>query len=168
MHPAVLSYCIEVKARFPDHFYRINALDCGSLDINGNNRYLFEGGRYTGIDVGKGRNVDHVSLIHEWRGCGYFTIISTECFEHDAHLQKSLARIVEMLRPGGLFLFTCATTGRGEHGTPAHSPGDAPLVPWDHYENVTQEMVEPHVKDFECYEFSTIERPHDLRFWGIK
>jgi SAM-dependent methyltransferase len=45
------------------------------------------------------------------------TIVSTECFEHDPEWKASFQKIVSMLKPGGLFAFTCATTGRGEHGT---------------------------------------------------
>ena len=59
-------------------------LDIGSLDINGNNQYLFEDCQYTGIDVGVGKNVDIVSKAHELKmpSGTYDTIISTECFEH--------------------------------------------------------------------------------------
>lgn len=171
MHPAARNFVLSVKCRFPDAFTCAEVLDCGSLDINGCNRPLFDGCEYMGIDVGEGRNVDEVSLIHEFRCAvepAFDTIISTECFEHDAHLQKSLANIVRLLKPGGLFVFTCAHTGRNEHGTTAHSKTDSPLTPWEHYENVTREMVLPHVADFASYEFSINDNPHDLYFWGIK
>ena len=44
-------------------------------------------------------------------------ILSTECFEHDPEYAESFKKICEMLKPGGLFFFTCASTGRLEHGT---------------------------------------------------
>jgi cyclopropane fatty-acyl-phospholipid synthase-like methyltransferase len=45
------------------------------------------------------------------------TIISSECFEHDPEYKESFIKIYNMLKPDGLFCFTCASTGRNEHGT---------------------------------------------------
>lgn len=42
------------------------------------------------------------------------TIISTECFEHDPEYSESLNKIYKMLKPDGLFCFTCASTNRME------------------------------------------------------
>ena len=53
------------------------------------------------------------------------TIISTECFEHDPEYRESLLKICEMLKPDGLFVFTCASTGRPEHGTRRTSQQDS-------------------------------------------
>lgn len=101
-------------------------LDCGSGDINGNNRqYCPPTARYIGNDLCPGSNVD---LVCE---TGAITldsdsldvIVSSECFEHDLKYEASLRNIHRMLRPGGLFIFTCASTGRGEHGTLRTSPG---------------------------------------------
>ena len=165
MHPAAKQFCDEIALKFPCHFGpESRALDAGSLDINGSNRYLFQG-EYTGIDLGEGRNVDRVCRIHEMDGT-YTTVISTECFEHDEFLRASITNIAEnLLEPGGLFLFTCATTGRREHGTRRTTPGDAPFVP-DYYQNVTRDMVEDLVCGFTDYEFRTVG--YDLQFWGIK
>lgn len=169
MHQAVRDFCETVKADYPEHFAWCDVLDCGSLDINGNNRYLFRDCSYTGIDVGAGPNVDAVSKIHEWDGGPYDTIISTECFEHDMHLRQSVARIGEMLRPGGLFLFTCATTGRAEHGTNRRSKKDAPLLSGeagDYYCNVTPDMIDDLFDGWALAEFQTVGT--DLQFYGIK
>ena len=57
-HHAQRLFFTRVKHRFPERFDGCSVLDIGSLDINGNNRYLFNGGTYIGIDVGQGRNVD--------------------------------------------------------------------------------------------------------------
>ena len=50
-HQSQVDYCLSVKSRFPGHFRRKSVLDAGSLDINGNNRYLFDDCQYVGIDV---------------------------------------------------------------------------------------------------------------------
>lgn len=41
MHKEQINYCLSIKNKYPELF-KGKILDCGSLDINGNNRYLFE------------------------------------------------------------------------------------------------------------------------------
>jgi hypothetical protein len=69
----------------------------------------------------------------------------------------------------GLVFFSCATTGRKEHGTRRTSPQDAPFC-GDYYRNLTEEDVrrEIDLSVFKRYEFSTNSDCHDLYFWGIK
>ncbi|NCA17699.1 MAG: class I SAM-dependent methyltransferase, partial [Betaproteobacteria bacterium] len=131
-HPAQREFCERVRDRFLSKFQDPDAviLDCGSLDINGNNRYLFASDDYLGIDVGAGKNVDRVCPIHLFDAPDetYDIIISTECFEHDRWYPESMQNITRMLKRGGLFLFTCATTGRPEHGTTRSEPDSAPFT----------------------------------------
>lgn len=175
-HPEQARFCLAVKARFPEYFTGATVLDVGSLDINGCNRPLFEDCLYTGLDLGEGKNVDVVGIGHEYDAPdGHFdTIISTECFEHDQHYPLTLKNIVRMLRVGGLFLFTCATTGRQEHGTRRSLPGNAPLLQgeWaDYYRNLTEaDIREAILVDtvFPLHEFEVYTGTKDLYFWGIK
>ena len=177
-HESQRQYCLKVKRRFPKLFQEKKILDAGSLDINGSNRYLFTDCDYIGIDVGEGKNVDIVSTIHEFdaEDESFDLIISTECFEHDMYYKKSFKNIVRMLRPRGLFLFTCATTGRFEHGTRRSAPLDAPLLNekdiWqDYYKNLTEEDVRNCIdieSTFLEYEFEVETEHKDLQFWGIK
>jgi SAM-dependent methyltransferase len=171
-----------VAQKFPECFSDVSVLDIGSLDVNGSNRKLFRSSHYTGIDVAPGKNVDLVSSGHTFDGPDSFydTIISTEVFEHDMHYEMSVHNIIRMLRPGGLFVFTCASTGRPEHGTRRQSMEDAPLLSqvsddWaDYYKNLTE-------SDFlQIHEFSAAfpnglfvfndkgELPSDLYFVGFK
>lgn len=177
-HLAQKQFCLGVKRRHPEFFSGQRVLDVGSLDINGNNRHLFDNFEYTGLDIGPGRNVDVVCRAHEYdKADGSFdVIISTEALEHDRFYAQSLRNMVRLLRPGGLLLVTCATTGRAEHGTQRHGPDDSPLTvqidEWrDYYRNLTeadlQECLEPATW-FSDYEFSVETSHHDLRFWGIK
>jgi len=178
MHKKVKEFCESVKARFPKKFVHADVLDAGSLDINGNSRYLFKWGDYVGVDVVSGKNVDVVCPIHEYKTEweGFDVIISTEAFEHDMHLAKSLKRIVALLAPRGLFMFTCATTGRREHGTTKSHPELSPTPElengWaDYYCNVTEDMVRDAIdidEVFKDYEFSIEEEKHTLQFWGTK
>ena len=169
-------FCKKVKRRLPEYFVEKNILDCGSLDVNGNNRYLFEQCKYIGIDLGPGLNVDVVCPIHSYVSRVLFdTIISTECFEHDMYYNESLNNIVNnLLLPGGMFLFTCASTNRKEHGTRSHNSKSAPLLTgeWaNYYKNLTCTDIK-QVLDvdniFSDYEFTTGRGRRDLYFWGIK
>jgi SAM-dependent methyltransferase len=171
-HPEQRAFCERVKTLYPHFFKHSRVLDVGSLDLNGSNRVLFEGGSYTGLDVGPGRNVDVVALAHEYDAPAFDVIISTECFEHDAHYASSLRNIVRLLRSGGLFLFTCATTGRPEHGTLRSDGGrDAPLLETDYYKNLTERDIREAIDVdaiFEAYRFEIEDSTHDLYFWGVK
>jgi SAM-dependent methyltransferase len=175
-HKEQKDYCLLIKETFPTFFSNKKVLDCGSLDINGSNRYLFENCEYVGIDIGEGKNVDIVSLIHEFNDDdeSYDTIISTECFEHDMYYKESIKNIVRLLKPGGLFIFTCATTGRPEHGTINTSIKDSPLLTgeWsEYYKNLTEEDIRDIItieNIFIDFKFSINENHKDLFFYGIK
>lgn len=179
-HPEQKAFCEKVKTLHPSLFKKATVLDVGSLDINGNNKFLFEDSSYIGIDVGPGPNVDFVSVGHEWKADdgAYTVIVSTECFEHDMHYAKTILNIIRMLAPGGMFLFTCASTGRPEHGTRKSDGGvNAPLLSsqsddWaDYYKNLTEQDIREVIDIdaiFSSYEFEVNEQAHDLYFWGIK
>lgn len=177
-HREQIDFCREVKNKFPLLFKDKKILDVGALDINGNNRYLFENCAYTGIDIGPGKNVDIVSKAHEYNAPDgeYDVVISTECFEHDMYYDKSIINCVRLVKSGGLFLFTCATIGRPEHGTRRTRPEDAPLLSsneeWsDYYKNLTEEDIEEVIlldKYFSLYEFKINPISCDLYFYGIK
>jgi SAM-dependent methyltransferase len=171
-HEEQITYCNKIKNLFPDFFKNKKVLDVGSLDINGCNRYLFENCEYTGIDVGVGRNVDIVSKCHEFNAPDetYDVIISTECFEHDPYFKDSFKNITRMLKTGGMLIFTCATTGRPEHGTIKTSPNDSPLTisHWgDYYHNITFNDIKELLKNFShIVEFNY--NHCDLMFYGFK
>ena len=173
-HPHQIQFCKYVKSILPNKFTNVQVLDMGSMDINGNNRYLFEGDySYTGIDIGPGRNVDVICRGHEYKTDKMFdVVISTECFEHDEFYPQTLKRMYELLKVDGLFLFTCATTGRGEHGTTRSSPESSPFTT-DYYKNLEEKDIR-EVMDIENmfseHQFiSTQLHPfEDLYFYGIK
>ena len=113
-------------------------LEVGSLDVNGSVRELFpRADPYVGIDLAPGRGVDVVASGHDFgRNESYATVVTTECLEHDPGWRTTLANIERVLRPGGLLVLTCATTGRHEHGTTRTSPAMSPSTN-DHYRNLT-------------------------------
>jgi len=144
MHPEAVHFMNYAKDTFPDYFYGKCVLDVGSGDINGNNRILFTQCEYTGNDVIAAPNVTIVSKTKDLPFENHFdTIVSTECFEHDPEYIQSFKKIFTMLKPGGLFAFTCASTNRPEHGTRRTSPNDSYGTlggledMHDHYKNLT-------------------------------
>lgn len=181
-HKEQKAFCETVKSKYPTYFKDKKVLDIGSLDINGSNRYLFENCKYIGIDLGEGKNVDAISSGHLYDAPNeYFdTIISTETFEHDMFYEKTIQNIIRMLKPGGLFLFTCAAPGRPEHGTRRTGGFDAPLLiqvseQWaDYYKNLTEGDVRKingfniHFPDGYFELNNNAEIPSDLYFYGIK
>jgi SAM-dependent methyltransferase len=182
-HKEQRDFCFRVKEKLPQYFKNKKVLDIGSLDINGSNRDLFEDCNYLGIDVGEGKNVDLISIGHLFDGPDdYFdTIISTEVFEHDMYYEETIKNVIRMLKPGGLFLFTCAAPGRPEHGTRRLGQDCAPLLlqiseEWaDYYKNLSEEDI-IKISNFKqtfpdgYFELNNIhlEIPADLYFYGVK
>ena len=168
-----------VKQHLGEFFSNKSVLDVGSGDINGNNRFLFENCTYEGNDVFQAPNVTVVSktsALH-FDDNAFDTIVSTECFEHDPEYAASFQKIVRMLRPGGLFCFTCASTGRPEHGTRRTSPVDSwgtigDINGWqDYYKNLEFSDLNnaiPVQDIFSHYAAYYNASSYDLYFWGIK
>ena len=170
MHKEQIDFCKRIKNRFPDYFKECYVLDVGSLDINGNNRYLFDTCNYIGLDIVKGKNVDTIQYIHKFEIMGKFdTIICTEMLEHDKYIYLSLRRMIELLKPGGLLLITAATTGRKEHGTIGHGANQSPGTN-DYYKNVDVSEFLSYVIHDEFKEFGIEINQYskDIYFYGVK
>jgi SAM-dependent methyltransferase len=171
MHTSQQDFCRRVRELYPQFFAEVTVVDFGSLDINGTNRFLFDNCKYTGVDLGLGKGVDAISRAHEFKPPNPVdTVISTEMLEHDQYWELSLANMVDILKPGGLLVLSCATTGRGEHGTWGTSPTDSPFTS-DYYRNLTKEDVAGALdvdRNFSAYVFELNAAPADLYFWGVK
>ena len=185
----------KVKNTNPTFFSNKKVLEVGSLDINGSMREFFEECEYIGIDVGNGKGVDVVCSGHEYDAPDdtFDVTLSTECFEHNPYWAETFANMVRLTKSGGLIFFTCATTGRHEHGTRRTSPTKSPLTiekGWDYYRNLDEKDFRSAYEEtfddmFEVYEFhSTVSNnptefiselrktdhpfSEDIYFWGIK
>lgn len=177
-HKQQQDFFTSVKNKFPHLFNNIKVLDIGSLDINGNNRHLFENSEYIGLDLDEGPNVDVVCKAHIYKPDFKFNVvISGECFEHDIFYDKTILNMVELLEDNGIMIFSCASTGRPEHGTIKTSPENAPFLlkfgeEWGNYYKNIDELDVRKVIDvdsiFSNYEFIYQEETCDLYFWGIK
>jgi SAM-dependent methyltransferase len=166
-HFAQQEFIREVKSRYPESFHHVRVLDCGSLDINGNNREFFKGSDYIGLDIITGKNVDIICPAHEYGGRDFDVVISTEMLEHDRHWEASLANMYCMVKEGGLLILTAAGEGRDPHGVPWSHPKDSPAT-WDYYRNITKDMIKGVLKPgmFSDYHLRTQET--DIYFYGTK
>jgi SAM-dependent methyltransferase len=179
MHDQARKFTLFVKNSLSEFFSNKKVLDVGSGDINGNNRFLFDNCEYHGNDVIPANNVTIVSKTKDLPfEDGYFdTIVSTECFEHDPEYQQSFLKIYKMLKEDGLFVFTCASTGRHEHGTRRTSPSDSYGTIGglsdmsDYYKNLTEIDLNDVLKLnelFSCWDTYYNTQSYDLYFVGIK
>lgn len=194
-HKEQIDYLNKIKVKFPEAFTNIKVLDIGSFDVNGNEKPWFDNCDFIGLDIGPGKGVDVVCPANEYDAPdeSFDTIISCECWEHNPFYKESIQNAIRMLKPGGYFIFTCATTGRPVHGTKTQdkidrekhvtSQGNSadnwitmPNVfreDWDseYYKNVTEEDIRSCVNIdniFSSYEFEVETKHCDLYFWGIK
>jgi hypothetical protein len=168
-HQAQLDFVASLRFKFPEYFVGEYVLEIGSLNINGSIRPFFEKCTYVGVDLGEGADVDVVARGEDltYEDGAFDVVASCECFEHNPEWVATLKNMIRMA--SGLVFFSCATTGRKEHGTRRTSPQDAPFC-GDFYANLTEEDVrrEIDLSVFKRYEFSTNSDCHDLYFWGIK
>jgi SAM-dependent methyltransferase len=195
MHKEQINYLDKVKNRFPEAFKNRKVLDIGSFNVNGNEKPWFENCDFIGLDVGPGPGVDVVCPANEYNEPDntFDTIISCECWEHNPFYKESILNAIRMLKSGGYFIFTCATTGRPVHGTKSQDEIDKnskktlqgntfsnwitmPNVSredWnnDYYKNVTEDDIRSFVNIddvFSDYEFGINTGHCDLYFYGIK
>lgn len=172
-HPEQMSFVKKIKNKFPNYFIRSKILEIGSLNINGTIRVFFEKCDYTGVDVGEGKCVD---VVCDGQNLNYSdnifdTTASCECFEHNPFWLETFINMHRMTKPNGLLFFTCATTGRPEHGTKRNDKAASPLANWDYYKNLEEkdflEQIDINLM-FKEYCFETNYNSKDLYFYGIK
>lgn len=174
-HPAQIAFVTAVSRHLPQFFTGALVLEVGSLNINGSVRHLYHDCDYVGVDLAPGRDVDVVGQGQKL--CypdGLFDVVSSfEAMEHNPYWEATVDNMLRMLKPGGLFMLSCASTGRPEHGTSSHGPQDSPFtveLGWNHYHNITidefQEGVELSV--FDAYQIAYNDQAHDLYVVAIK
>lgn len=130
-----------VSKAFPDFFRGRRVLEVGAYDVNGAARSFFTDCDYVGLDVGEGPGVDVAVPGEDYDAPddSFDVVISCECMEHNPAWAATSQNMLRVLRPGGLFVLTCAAPGRKEHGTTRTTPGSSPPTVergQEHYENL--------------------------------
>jgi len=151
-------------------------LEVGSYDVNGSTRSFFPGSRYIGVDLTEGPGVDRVCGGAElsYPDDSFDLSISCECFEHNPQWRETFYNMYRMTKSGGVVLFTCASTGRLEHGTTRTSPGVSPgtqSLGWDYYRNLKEidfRNLPGFDKLFVDYLFVQNRFSNDIYFVGLK
>ena len=165
-----------VKQHLPTFFDGGSVLEIGSLDVNGSVRSFFTATRYTGVDVATGPGVDEVcqgQLVGHPSGI-FDVVISCECMEHNPFWVETVSNMFRMVKPSGLVIVSCATTGRAEHGTTKTSNSDSPLsisIGWEYYRNVSISAFKRAFNlDYWCDDYLLLPNWHncDLYFVGVK
>lgn len=186
-HKEQVYYVNKIKSKFPTFFKNKKVLGIGTFNVNGTEDNFFTNCDYQGLDIGPGPGVDIVCPAQDYDvpDNTYDTIISCECFEHNPYYKETIQNAIRILKPGGMFLFTCATTGRPIHGIKSlEEMSKQKFKNWktmpnvfhenwnnEYYKNLTEEDIRKcvNIEDiFSSYEFE-IETNHcDLYFYGIK
>jgi SAM-dependent methyltransferase len=165
-----------VRRHLPHYFSGSRVIEMGSLDINGSVRGQFSAATYVGVDLGPGPGVDLVSCGHEvdLPSGSFDCAISAECFEHNPYWLETFLNMLRLTRGGGLVLFTCATTGRREHGTRRSAPESSPFTVgrgWTYYRNLAARDFLERV-DLAAWlsdwRFIVSHESYDLYFVGLR
>jgi SAM-dependent methyltransferase len=195
MHKEQKEYLDRIKNKFPEAFKNRKVLDIGSFNVNGNEKPWFDNCDFIGLDLLPGPGVDIACPANEYDDPDntFDTIISCECWEHNPFYKESIMNAIRMLKSGGYFIWTCATTGRPVHGTKTQDKIDRnnqitlqgnPTNNWitmpnvekddwdnEYYKNVTEDDIRDFCnvdEIFIIYEFEVELNHCDLYFWGIK
>jgi SAM-dependent methyltransferase len=175
-HQEQLKFVQTISQSLTNDFSDLKVLEIGSFDVNGSIRKYFDKSSYVGVDLSVGPGVDIVcegnKLDHPAQT--YDVALSCECFEHNPYWAETFSNMYRMTKDGGAVLFTCATTGRPEHGTARTfanvSPGSQ-SIGWDYYKNLTESdfrKVFNFDELFVSYLFLTNQQSFDLYFFGVK
>lgn len=155
----------------------LRILEIGSYDVNGSIRQFFEHSQYIGVDLIEGKGVDIVGDGHtlDYGDDSFEIVISCESFEHNPYWKETFLNMIRMTQKGGLVVFTCATTGRPEHGTTRTSCIDSPgtiQMKWDYYKNLEEADFYNEIPNFNQYFSRSLfiknRQSNDIYFIGIK
>ena len=168
-----VSICSKYIKSNIKNFYNLDTLDVGSLDLCQTNNRKYFGNKYLGIDLAEGPNVDKIlngADIHLLNK-KFNIILSCEVFEHAENWSNIFKSMIMNSDEKGIVLFTCASTGRIEHGTLRTNPGESPGTNSNYYKNLTKkDFINKFDLDkyFEKYFFFYNYYSLDLFFIGIK
>ncbi|WP_107774607.1 class I SAM-dependent methyltransferase [Nocardioides sediminis] len=175
-HPEQLGFFSAVASANRDVVAGSRVIEIGAYAVNGTMRsYFSTAADYVGVDLVEGPGVDVVGFGHEidHEDGSYDVATSGECFEHDPHWRQTFANMVRLTRPGGLVAFTCASSGRPEHGTRRTRVADSPGTQFeglDYYRNLTEaDFADLDLAgDFSAHRFWRNPTSFDLYFAGVR
>lgn len=136
-------------------------LDLGGQEINGNCHDLFTDCTITTLDL---ENADIIADVTTWEPVEKWDVVmSTELLEHVADWPAAISVVREALSDDGVFVMTCASTGRPRHGaTGAGSPAEG-----EHYGNVSPDvLIAELARNFSEFAIKYQSNPGDVYAWA--
>lgn len=175
-HYQQLKFIETVRDFYPRFFDQKKILEIGSWDVSGSIRQFFKNCEYVGVDVSEGPGVDIVAFGQDLSLSDkiFDLVISCECFEHNPDWVETFKNMYRMLDDEGLFVFTCATYGRREHGTPRRSMNSSLTsvsAGGEYYKNLSDLDISAAlnlIELFSNYKFYYNYYGRDLYFVGFK
>lgn len=166
MHPEARRW-VNVVGYMHRPYTRV--VEFGSLHINGAVRDLFEKNpevSYLGVDLVAGEGVDKVGDAAKMRWKPEHDLaICCEVLEHYDRPDLLIRAAGRALKPGGLFLITCATDPRAPHS----GLDGGPVRGGEHYQNIAPEDLAGWLaKSFARYELEIHPDRGDLYAWARK
>ena len=166
----------DIVKRFGRIFKNGRVLEIGSAIAN--NSGWFPAKEYIGLDVADSGGVNVVSIAHEYKAPdgSFDAVCSFSALEHDMYWEKTLRKMIRLIRSGGIMFFSCCRNWE-EHGTKRTSPEQSLTTQiseeWaNYYRNITPEDIEKTLKldkIFSKYKLGFSQYHDGLTiFWGIK
>ena len=101
-----------MAARYPAE----RVVECGARNVNGTVRDCWPDATWTGIDIMAGDGVDVVSDFREfWPAVAPDMVVCCEVLEHVEDWTGIVYHALQILKPDGILVVTCASTGRAPH-----------------------------------------------------
>lgn len=157
MHQEAFDYIKRMQREHVIGSEPIQALDIGGQLINMPVHNIFPNTSWTTLDIEDGVGVDIVADGTTWRSeTKYDFVLCTEVLEHLSQWREILLTCSEALKPGGVFIMTCASVGRPPHS--AH--GVVPVPPGEWYANVPVPEIEKAAEGLFTYFEAEFNREH--------
>ena len=147
MHQSDEFFWKRCEQKYYPYFHEPSkVIEFGSRDINGSIRDYFSCSSYIGIDW-RGHNsaVNFVCLAHEapFVPETFDTVASASMLEHDPYWKKSLAKMVEVLKPDGLLVISW--------GSALNTPHHEDMAPDGKFHGLPAERVIKHLEKLGMY-----------------